>query len=165
MPIIIDAYNYLYARAGLEGLLPLEDFDEAREEMLDFLESYRRIVRRKMIVVFDGRKFPGAPVGPHGDLRIVFPGKDADTAIEELVRHAHARKKTLVVSSDRVVKAAVKRAGATPIGSGEFHEQAAKEVERRKRKHKPEPKQKYHPPDKREVDFWLKMFGEKDEDK
>ena len=163
MPIIVDAYNYLYARAGLEDMLPIRDFNAARTDMLEFLEKYRRTVRRKIIVVIDGKHAKGMGAKTFGGLDIVYAGKDADTAIEEIVERAHGRKQTLVVSSDRAVKKAVKRLGATPIGSGEFHKMAAKELERRKRKHPPEPRQKYHPPSKAEVDYWLKKFTEPDE--
>ena len=161
MPIIIDGYNYLYARGGLEKLLPFDDFAEARADMLEFLELYRKVVRRKVIVVLDGSR-PDGPEGRGcGGLEVVYPDTDADSAIEEIVRNLHSLHKTTVVSSDQAVKRAVTKLDAVAVGSGKFHRLAVKKVERR-RHAKRDPQQKHDPPAADDVTHWEQQFAEAD---
>jgi len=161
MPIIIDGYNYLYARGGLEKLLPFDDFAEARADMLEFLEIYRKVVRRKVIVVLDGTRPKGPEGRGCGGLKVVYPDTDADSAIEEIVRNLYSRQKTTVVSSDQAVKRAVTKLGAVAIGSEKFHSQAVKEVERRRHATR-DPRQKHDPPEAVDVTHWEQEFAAAD---
>ncbi len=158
MPIIIDGYNYLYARGGLEKLLPFDDFAEARADMLEFLERYRKVVRRKVIVVLDGSRPEGPEGRGCGGLVVVYPDADADSAIEEIVRNLHSRHETTVVSSDQAVKRAVTKLDAVAVGSGKFHRLAVKEVERRRHARR-DPQQKHDPPAADDVTHWEQQFA------
>ena len=159
MSIIIDAYNYMYARGGLEKLLPFDDFAAARAEMLEFLEELRKAVRRRVVVVVDGSR----PAGPEGrgcgGLEVVYADGEADSMIEYLVAESHSKKQMLVVTSDRAVQRAVKDLGVDVVGAGEFHREAARLV-RRKRSRKPDPRHKFHPPEEQDVDFWIGRFDQ-----
>ena len=160
MPILIDGYNYLHAWAGIDQRFPILNFAAARDEMLEFLESFREAVRRKVTVVFDGCQAPRPGEPAPEQVEVIYAPGEADIEIERLVRASHSRADLLVVSSDRAVQAMARRLGAMTLGSGTLHRQALREVEQYQQRLEPDSWQKTHPPAREEVAFWLRIFRE-----
>jgi predicted RNA-binding protein with PIN domain len=124
--IIIDGYNVIRRSASLSDA-DRRDIELGREQLLEYLASYRKIRPHKITVVFDGA---AAPAGsqPRDRIRGIHVrfsrrGESADTVIKRMA--STEREKALVVSSDRDVAAAAARSGAATIDAGEFENKLA----------------------------------------
>lgn len=112
--LIIDGYNV--TKTGY-GELPLAD---QRVRIVSGLGGLAAQTRAEITCVFDGAELD-APVAinvPRG-VRVLFsrPGQTADELIGELVRAEPSGRSVVVVSSDREVADAARRADARPVPS------------------------------------------------
>lgn len=117
MRVIVDTYNLLHLGDahvipdGVAGLVRLSE-----------LISESRYRGDRVLLVCDGRP-PGDVRGRlAGGVRAVFSGEqtNADTVIKREVARDTGARDVVVVSSDREVQRAARRAGAKVVGSGVF---------------------------------------------
>jgi predicted RNA-binding protein with PIN domain len=112
--LIIDGYNV--TKTGY-GELPLAD---QRNRLVTGLGGLASQTRAEITCVFDGAELdaPVAMTAPRG-VRVLFspPGQTADDLIGRLVRAEPRGRAVVVVSSDREVADAARRAGARPASS------------------------------------------------
>lgn len=112
--LIVDGYNV--TKSGY-GDLPLAD---QRSRLLSGLGGLAAQTRAEVTCVFDGAELdaPVAIAAPRG-VRVLFsrPGQTADELIGELVRAEPPGRAVVVVSSDREVADAARRADARPCPS------------------------------------------------
>ncbi len=112
--LIVDGYNV--TKTGY-GDLPLAD---QRARLLSGLGGLAAQTRAEVTCVFDGAELdaPVAVAAPRG-VRVLFsrPGQTADELIGELVRAEPPGRAVVVVSSDREVADAARRADARPCPS------------------------------------------------
>ncbi|RMI33138.1 RNA-binding protein [Actinomadura harenae] len=112
--LVVDGYNV--TKTGY-GDLTLAD---QRARLLSGLGGLAAQTRAEVTCVFDGAELdaPVATVAPRG-VRVLFsqPGQTADELIGELVRAEPGGRAVVVVSSDREVQDAARRAGARPVPS------------------------------------------------
>ncbi|MWK32910.1 RNA-binding protein [Actinomadura sp. J1-007] len=112
--LVVDGYNV--TKSGY-GELPLSD---QRSRLLSGLGGLAAQTRAEVTCVFDGAELdaPVAIAAPRG-VRVLFsrPGQTADELIGELVRAEPHGRALVVVSSDREVADAARRAGARPAPS------------------------------------------------
>ena len=121
MWIIVDGYNVIRQWPEL-AMLDRADLQSGREALLGQLQSYGRLKRHKITVVFDGREQGGFSeeterVGGIG-VRYSRRGETADSVIARLV--TERGEGTVVVSSDREVADAARRQGAAWLSAAEF---------------------------------------------
>ncbi|GAA2406617.1 NYN domain-containing protein [Actinomadura vinacea] len=112
--LVVDGYNV--TKTGY-GELPLAD---QRSRLLSGLGGLAAQTRAEVTCVFDGADLdaPVAIAAPRG-VRVLFsqPGQTADELIGELVRAEPSGRAVVVVSSDREVADAARRANARPAPS------------------------------------------------
>jgi predicted RNA-binding protein with PIN domain len=112
--LIVDGYNV--TKTGY-GELPLAD---QRTRLLSGLGGLAAQTRAEVTCVFDGAELdaPVAISAPRG-VRVLFsrPGQTADELIGQLVRAEPEGRAVVVVSSDREVADAARRADARPASS------------------------------------------------
>jgi predicted RNA-binding protein with PIN domain len=112
--LIVDGYNV--TKTGY-GELPLAD---QRNRLVTGLGGLASQTRAEITCVFDGAALdsPVALTAPRG-VRVLFsaPGQTADELIGRLVRAEPEGRAVVVVSSDREVSDAARRAGARPASS------------------------------------------------
>jgi len=127
--IIIDGYNLIRCSSSL-STLDQRDIQLGREALLDTLETYKRIKRHKITVVFDGTN--ASPFALQKDqikgIKVKFSrsGETADTVIKRMA--AREREKALVVSSDLDLVNFAASTGAATISSSAFEEKIAMAV-------------------------------------
>jgi predicted RNA-binding protein with PIN domain len=109
--LVVDGYNV--TKTGY-GELPLAD---QRGRLLSGLGGLAAQTKAEVTCVFDGAELdaPVAIAAPRG-VRVLFsrPGSTADELIGELVRAEPSGRAVVVVSTDREVADAARRAGARP---------------------------------------------------
>ncbi|QKG26460.1 hypothetical protein ACTIVE_8113 [Actinomadura verrucosospora] len=112
--LVVDGYNV--TKTGY-GELPLSD---QRTRLVSGLGGLAAQTRAEVTCVFDGAELdaPVAISAPRG-VRVLFsrPGQTADELIGELVRAEPGGRAVVVVSSDREVADAARRANARPCPS------------------------------------------------
>ncbi|MGH7824042.1 MAG: NYN domain-containing protein [Candidatus Binatia bacterium] len=117
MEIIVDGYNLIGSDGGLHG-----DLEHKRGWLIQRLSLYQRTKGFGVILVFDGwRSGSMDEVGEKKDgITVVYSrqGEKADSVIVRIARQKGSG--CVVVTSDREVRSAVERFGATAIYSGEF---------------------------------------------
>jgi predicted RNA-binding protein with PIN domain len=119
--IVIDGYNLIRQSSTLSAI-EHHSLEEGREALLQRLDSYKRVKRHPITVVFDGadaEQFMELRTRWKG-IRIVFsrPGELADATIKRIV--TRERQRIVVVTSDRELADFVARHGATTMDSKEF---------------------------------------------
>jgi predicted RNA-binding protein with PIN domain len=117
MEIIIDGYNLIGSDQGLRG-----DLEHKRNWLIQRLSLYHRTKGFNVIVVFDGWRagLMDEVEEKKGDVTVIYSrqGEKADSVIVRVARQKGSG--CVVVSSDREVRTAVERFGATAIYAGEF---------------------------------------------
>jgi len=127
--IIIDGYN-LIRRSSSLSTLDQQDMQLGRATLLDTLETYKRIKRHKITVVFDGTN--ASPFALQKNqikgIKVKFSrsGETADTVIKRMA--VSEREKALVVSSDLDLVNFAASMGAATISSSAFEEKIAMAV-------------------------------------
>jgi len=140
--LVVDAYNVLET----EGVLPSH---LAGPEVHDLIEMIAgsRFRRHRTIIVCDGvprhdrwehkphrtsnERTESDHGGGHAAFDVVYagPGREADEAIEALLVSHSAARRMIIVSTDRRIRKAATRSGATSIISSVFLTQLAEDLQ------------------------------------
>jgi predicted RNA-binding protein with PIN domain len=118
---LIDGYNVIRRDPDLRGT-EAESLAAGREALLRRLAVVAREGAEVFTVVFDGARLRAAdlPVAPAGAIDVIFsrPPDTADDVLRRLA--AQWREASVVVSSDRAVETAARRAGAIAVRVEDF---------------------------------------------
>jgi predicted RNA-binding protein with PIN domain len=117
---LIDGYNVIRREPDLRAR-EAESLQAGRRALLHLLARAHRDPRDEFTVVFDGARVAGG--GPsHGRIRTIF-SRPPHTADDELIRLARQwQSGAVVVSSDRRIQDAARRAGAAALTAEQFLE-------------------------------------------
>src|SRR5437879_5309718 len=117
---LIDGYNVIRRDPELRAR-EAESLEAGRRALLHLLARAHRGPRDEFTVVFDGARVSGgAPA--EGRIRVIF-SRPPLTADDELMRLARQRKSgAVVVSSDRKIQDAARRAGSAVLTAEQFLE-------------------------------------------
>jgi uncharacterized protein len=115
---LIDGYNIIRRDPALRGR-ESESLEAGRRALLHLLARSHREPRDQFTVVFDGARVSGSlPSG--GRIGVIF-SRPPMTADDELIRLARQWKSgAIVVSSDRKIQDAARRAGAAALSADQF---------------------------------------------
>jgi predicted RNA-binding protein with PIN domain len=117
---LIDGYNVIRRDPDLRAH-EATSLEAGRRALLHLLARSHRDTRDEVIVVFDGARVSGGAPSD-GRIRVIFSRPPA-TADDELMRLArHWREGAAVVSSDRKVQDAARRAGCPVLEVTQFLE-------------------------------------------
>lgn len=157
--IVVDAFNVLHVTGVLGPEL-------AGIELADlvWLIAQSRYAGQPLTLVCDGVRPGAGHAGPGacrlGEARVLYAGggREADDEIENLIARSSYASRMVVVSSDRRLRTAARRARAESICSEAFLEHLARDAGRQRRE--PLPKWVHAIPLSRlEVEHWLDEFG------
>lgn len=168
METIIDGHNLLFFAARKDSRFAVERGEPARDELLGLLSRYQVVTGDRILCVFDGGA-TGAHLPRHAfgrGLQIYYslPSSDADTEIKTLVSHHENARNVRVITGDNAIRVFVEGYGARVTGSREFLEEIDDTLTEDTIP-PDEPIAKYEGPDEDEMEFWLGVFGEGDDDK
>ncbi len=156
MPYLIDGHNLLWSIfKNDEHFEPVDDAG-----LVSTVSLYCQDMGDYAEVVFDGIGPPNKrPFKQIAQVDVIFSGQgiEADDVIEHKIAMCQSPKKLCVVSDDRRVRHAAKKARAQPIRSDDFWAQVLKRL-LRKRGPK-EPLGKRHGVTDSETREWLRQFG------
>ena len=150
MPYMIDGHNLIGKIPGLR----LDDLDDERE-LIEILQGYCQQTGKDVEIYFDRSASGHARASVHGRViaRFVRSGETADQAMSRhLKRLGNAASNWTVISSDREVQNAAKRARARVISSDEFSRDLTAGPKMDKSGESPRISDD-------EVDEWLDLFG------
>jgi predicted RNA-binding protein with PIN domain len=99
------------------------------------------------------------------EIRFSEPVGDADQDIMRAVSKSHNPSEIRVVTSDRKIRQFVEREGATVISAQDFAAELRKVPQDEEAPPADEPRAKYSAPSESEVNYWLRIFSQKKEDK
>jgi predicted RNA-binding protein with PIN domain len=118
MQWVLDGYNVIRRDPELRAR-EAESLPAGRQALLALLARLAQRTSEHFVVVFDGeRRTPGPPGS--GRVQVVF-ARPPESADDELRRRGAALGQGgVVVSSDRAVQTAVRRAGGIAVGAEEF---------------------------------------------
>lgn len=110
MRYLIDGYNLLYALYALPKQLAYRQFEQKRNEMLDYLVHYLGPTANTVTVVFDHRRVshPNGHTDNHRGLTLVMV-RNADAYIIQSVQRESTPHQLAVVSNDNQVREAARR--------------------------------------------------------
>lgn len=121
--IIIDGYNLIH-QSTLINFSGQQNFQQARETLIDRLADYKKVRRHKITVVFDGLNAPRfslrKDVFKGIEVKFSRRGETADAVIKRMA--AREKEKALIVSSDREITHFAVSQGAAAIASEAFGE-------------------------------------------
>ena len=167
MRIFVDGYNLIFAASHRMGGFDIEATEAAREKLLGMLAKYRSVKSGKLLVLFDGgAESAGLPrrVFQKGlDVLYSDPDRQADDDIKTTVSHDGNPRDIRVVTSDRAIQNFVKRFGAQVVESRAFLDEMNSALEENALPQN-EPIEKYEGPPAGETDYWMRVFGEADEE-
>ena len=117
---LVDGYNVIRRDPELQAR-EAESLEAGRRALLNLIARARRAMQDEFTVVFDGARISGA-APTAGRIRAVFsrPPLTADDEIMRLARQL--RSGAVVVSSDRKIQDAARRAGSAVLTAEQFLE-------------------------------------------
>lgn len=154
MPYLIDGHNLIGKMPGLN----LDDLDD-EQRLIEILQEFCTQNSKEVEVFFDQSSTGQGKARVHGRVTARYIGahETADQAIARRLKNLNREAANWsVVSSDREVQAAAKRARARIVPSNEFSGQLSKPAS----KTEDFTDEKLS---KDEVDEWMELFGEKKE--
>lgn len=117
---LVDGYNVIRLDAELRSR-EAESLEAGRRALLHLIARARRAAQDEFTVVFDGARVAGGAPS-EGRIRVVF-SRPPQTADDELMRLARQlRSGAVVVSSDRKIQDAARRAGSAVLTAAQFLE-------------------------------------------
>jgi len=168
MRVIIDGYNLAHASTwlGLKG--HVRKPAGLRMMMIRILAEYAGRTDDRITVVFDGLPADRQQVidiGWRAGIEVLFSGhdEDADTLIERMLKVTTGARDTLVVSSDRQVRAAAGRRRAKSCRSGEFFNRMRRTMTEPETPVQTEPAGKFGGLDEADTTVWMRILGLDDE--
>ena len=118
--LLIDGYNLLHQIPELAFLME-EDPEEARRALIGKLQTYQRLRRHRITVVFDAWNDPEPRhrVTIKG-VQVVFtaPGETADDYLKRVA--VKEKERAVVVTSDREIRSYVETYGAVSVTARDF---------------------------------------------
>lgn len=156
MPFIIDGHNLIAALPDLD----LSDPDDERK-LVEMLQGFCSRTRRRATVYFD-RGFPGGkPTIKSGrvEVRFVRLPRTADDAIRaHLLKLDKEAPNWTIVSSDREVRSAASRAGASVLHSDAFVQMISTGTKNSDQSEKP-----LGNLSDKDLDEWERLFKDRDQ--
>lgn len=162
--VLIDGFNLIYKFPELEEYMYKGKLVDAMSGLLNILQDYQSITKKKIKVVFDGKKKEGV------DLHFEKVGKldvyysldySADYLIMQFIKKDPRPKMTLVVSSDKEILFYVNRFRTPTLKSEEFAELVKNTLSPKVENITPEEKDQNVNLSADEVSFWEKLFKAK----
>lgn len=117
---LVDGYNVIRRDPELRAR-EAESLESGRRALVHLIARARRALQDEFTVVFDGARIGGA-TPTAGRIRVVF-SRPPQTADDELIRLARrGGSGAVVVSSDRKIQDAARRAGSAVLSAEQFVE-------------------------------------------
>jgi len=118
---LVDGYNVIRRSPELKAR-EAESLEGGRRALLHLIARARRALQDEFTIVFDGARLSGGTPPVAGRIRVVF-SRPPLTADDDLMRLARQlRNGAIVVSSDRKVQDAARRAGSAVLTAEQFLE-------------------------------------------
>ncbi len=152
---LIDGHNLI---PKIRGLTLKQADDE--QALIEVLQNYKRLSRKKMEVYFDGAPLDQAGPKKIGGIQTYFiqKGKTADEAIVLRLRKMGKRaRQIIVVTSDRRIIREAQSAHASVLSSFEFAQQIEKAFTTAPHGGKPDPSRM----SETDLEDWLALFNHK----
>lgn len=152
MPYLIDGHN-LIPKIGLQLSNPDDEM-----ELIQLLQNFTRLKRQPVEVYFDGAPNASSGTRKLGAIKAHFISltSSADSALRTRLNNmGKSAKNWTVVSSDREVQSSARVNGAKFISSEEFVKLLRETLNTVNKKNRVE-----KTVSQKEVDEWLKVFGE-----
>lgn len=133
--LIVDGYNIINSWPELKSIQE-DNLENAREKLIELLESYRAYKGIKVVVVFDAHLVKGSMEKHeyHGGLEVVYTKENetADSYIEKFANNVGKMYNILVATSDWLEQQVVLGRGAARISARELHSEVlmAREIMR-----------------------------------
>jgi len=122
--LIVDGYNIIGAWTELRELKERGKLEEARDQLIVWLEEYQVFSGREVIIVFDAHQVPGIGKKYQNQRTTIYYTKENETAdelIERLVKELNRRKTQIyVATSDYTEQRVVFGEGALRISAREL---------------------------------------------
>lgn len=160
MAYLIDGFNLLYKFPECEALMLQNRLEDARSRLLSILKEYEKISRKKVRIVFDGKKQQLLDIKSEsfGSIDVYYSlDYSADFLIKEFIKKDINPRMTTVVTSDNGIISFVQKFGVRLMKSEDFAEKVVKTIEdfheEKKQEKEDDPKVS-----REEVHYWEKMF-------
>jgi hypothetical protein len=168
MPYLIDGYNVIYADDELAQFMKDGLLEKAREKLMRRLVQFKAVTGRKVSVVFDGSSpFGGPSSEARMGIRMIYsrkPEKADDIIKEEIFRESNPAQ-LIVVSSDREIQNEALGFRAQTLDADSFLDLMERTLGSQAEQKPSEPGQKYGQPiPQNEIDQWLEIFGDLNEE-
>lgn len=157
MPFIIDGHNLIAALSDLN----LSDLDDEMR-LVEMLQGFCSRIQRRAIVFFDRGAPGGEPTTTSGrvEVRFIRLPRTADDAIRDhLLKLDKEAPNWTIVSSDREVRSAARRAGASVLLSDAFAQMISRSVNTSDQNDKP-----LGTLSDIGLDEWERLFKDRDQD-
>jgi len=123
--LIVDGYNMINAWPELNKIKE-EDFESARQKLIEILENYQGLKQMRIIVVFDAHLVKGGleRKEKRHSVEVIFTreGETADMLIERLAGELSQYGYTFVATSDWIEQSVSLQRGALRISARELHD-------------------------------------------
>ena len=122
--IIIDGYNFILRTRHVDQQ-NANALENARNELLSKLSSYKGSKQVKITVVFDGQaEYFSQQTSSASGINVVFskPPQNADRVIVNMIENAQHPANITVVSSDNFIRTSAGHLGCQILSSAEFAE-------------------------------------------
>jgi predicted RNA-binding protein with PIN domain len=167
---LIDGYNLAHVAADLGLEQQVRDPRALRTMLVHLIGDYVQRSGDRVLIVFDGMPSDAhkvAQIGAHAGIEVVFSGDDveADTLIDRMLKVSTGARETLVVSSDREVRAAAGRYGARSVASDDFFRRVRRTLAPPDERPESEPPEKLAGLSDADVNVWMHIFGFDQEEK
>jgi len=164
MHYVLDGYNVIFGEDLSSPKSTGEQFESARFRFIEMLSQFKRRSRDKVTVVFDGGdkgKVRDDGEFAHG-VEVIFSGPraSADDVIIERIDRSRRSRQLVVVSDDRQIRQAARRARIRSLGTSDFMSTMRRQEDAREEK---EPHVKYHGISRDEVPWWRRYFDLEDD--
>ncbi len=132
MAYLIDGFNLLYKIPECETFMLQNKLEEARNRLLLILKEYEKIARKKIRIVFDGKKQQLLDIKREsfGSIDVYYSlDYSADFLIKEFIKKDINPRMTTVVTSDNGIISFVQKFGVRLMKSEDFAEKMVKTIE------------------------------------
>ncbi len=158
--LLIDGFNLIYKFPELEEFMLKGQLKNAMQGLLRILKDYQSITKKKIRVVFDGKKEEG--LGLHreksGKLDIYYSiDYSADFLIMQFIKKDPRPRMTTVVSSDNEILFYVNRFRTPTLKSEHFAQIIIKLLNKEEEEILPEKEEKINLSPE-ELNFWERLF-------
>ena len=124
--VIVDGYNVIFAWEELKALA-MEDFEAARETLMNILCNYGAFTKNNVVLVFDAYRVSGNPGKKYDyhNIHVVYTQEReiADVYIAKLIAEIGKNEKVRVVTSDNLIRLSAVRAGVLRVSAADFAEE------------------------------------------